>query len=118
RMPIMRQAGCTASEGSPKAASQKPGLLTPSAEQAGRGGRLLLAGVDQFAEDCPALAVELGELLLLDGGKVCRARVDLDPRQEERQLDVLDVRRLLHDVLPREIVAALLQDLRHQDRHV
>src|SRR5712692_70350 len=69
---------------------------------------LLLARVVNLAEERPALAVELGELLLLDGGEVGRARVDLDAGQQQRQLEVLDIGGLPHDVLPGEIVTALL----------
>src|SRR5262245_18025981 len=60
---------------------------------------LLPVGVEEIAEQHPALPVELRQLLLLDGREVHRARVDPDAGQEERQLEVLHVRRLLHDVL-------------------
>src|SRR5881296_1206897 len=43
---------------------------------------LLPARVVDLAEEHPALAVELGELLLLDRVEVGRARVDLDTREE------------------------------------
>src|SRR5204862_7624087 len=42
---------------------------------------LLLARVVDFAEEDPALAVEAGQLLLLDRVEVRRARVDLDAGQ-------------------------------------
>src|SRR5207249_12141108 len=97
---------------------------TPSeCVEAGAGGEgcrpppprytLLLAGVVDLAEERPALPVEPRELLLLDRVEVRRTRVDFDSRQEQRQREILDVRRLPHDVLAREVVAALLEDV-HQ----
>src|SRR2546421_9499862 len=86
-----------------------PGAFGPPSDRA-----LLLCGVVELAERGPALAVELGELLLLDGGMVGRARVDLDPGQQERELDVLEVLRLPENVLAAQVVAALLEDQRHR----
>ena len=85
---------------------------------AGQLRLLLPEGVEDLAEQGPPLAVEPGELLLLDRGEVGRARVDLDAGQQQRQLEVLEVRRLLHDVLAREVVAALLEHLGHRLGHV
>ncbi len=64
-----------------------PGAAPPSASAGDEGTarrRLLPEGVEQIAESHPALAIEAGQLLLLDGGEVGRARVDLDAGQEER----------------------------------
>src|SRR5688572_28930631 len=77
-------------------------------------GSLLLAGVVKLAEEDPALAVELRELLLLDRGVIGRAGVDLDARQQQRELDVLQTRRLLHDVLAAQVVSRLLQHVHHR----
>src|SRR5262245_38855282 len=89
------------------------GTSVPDGGRACRPKSLLLARVVHLAEQHPALAVELGELFLLDRREVGRARVDLDARQQEWQLEVLDVRGLLHDVLARQVVAALLDHVRH-----
>ncbi len=43
---------------------------------------LLLARIVELAEEDPALAVEPGELLLLDRVVISQARVDLDARQQ------------------------------------
>src|SRR6185503_4884839 len=66
-----------------------------------------------FGESYPGLPVELSHLHLLDRGVVGWARVDLDPRQQHRKLEVFEVRRLTHHVLPRQIIPTLLEYL-HQ----
>src|SRR6266403_4723970 len=50
---------------------------------------LLFRGVVNLAEVDPPLAVELGELLLLDRVEVRRPGVDLDTRQQHRQPEIL-----------------------------
>ena len=70
----------------------------------------------QVAEQLPALAVEFCELHLPDRAEIGRRRVDLHARQHHRQLEILDVGRLPHDVLAGEIVAALLEHLHHVRR--
>src|SRR6185312_15135010 len=82
------------------------------------GARRLLVHRQHVAEELPGLAVELGELLLLDRVVIGRAGVDLDTRQQHGGLEPLEVRRLLHHVLAREIVTALLQHLHHRRRFV
>ena len=64
-----------------------------------------------LAEQLPALALELHQLQLRDRRKVGRRGVDLDARQQAAKLEVLDARRLLHDVLARQVVAAGLQHM-------
>ena len=43
-------------------------------------------------------------------GDVC----DLDSRQQHRQLEILDRERLAQNILPRQIVAALLENMNHR----
>src|SRR5689334_7300076 len=69
--------------------------------------RPLLARHDR-AEPVPGFALEALHLQLLDRGEVGRAGLDLRAGQIDADLEV-EVRRLLHDVLSREIVAALPQ---------
>src|SRR6267378_8466079 len=78
---------------------------------------LLLRGVVNLAEVDPPLAVELGELLLLDRVEVRRPGVDLDTRQQHRQPEILQARGLLHDVGTRKIAARLLEHLNQSLRH-
>src|SRR5262245_44783479 len=66
---------------------------------------------DDFAEQHPALAVEAGELHLLDGIEVVCGCVVLDSRQQHRQTKVLQVGRLPHHVIACEVVAALPEHL-------
>src|SRR3984957_20140156 len=89
--------------------SEPPGACLMRALQA------LVAQIvgDDGAEQVPLLALEPHHLQLLDRGEVGRPGVDLDARQQRVGLEILQARRLLHDVLAREIVAALLQHL-HQ----
>src|ERR1017187_2197833 len=69
-----------------------------------------------LAKTSPFLAVEAGELLRLERREIGRTGVNLDPRQHDVELQILEVRRLFHHVLAREIVAALLQHLHQGDR--
>src|SRR5262245_12605358 len=72
-------------------------------------GVLLLA--EDLAEKLPGLAVEARHLHLLDRREVRRAGVDADAGQRRVGHEVLEARRLLHDVRPRQVVAGLLEHL-------
>src|SRR3954453_2021934 len=74
-------------------------------------------GADHVSEQLPLLALELLELKLADRREIGRRGVDLDARQQRLGAEVLQARRLLYDVLAREIVAALLQDLNQRLGH-
>src|SRR2546423_3199769 len=63
------------------------------------------------AEQHPLLAVEALELHRLDRREVVAAGGDADPGQQGVDAKALHVGRLLHDVLARQVVAALLEDL-------
>src|SRR5262249_37557129 len=63
------------------------------------------------AEQFPARAVEADHLHLLDRRKIARTGVDPDARQQHAQLEIFQIGRLPHDVLAREVVAALLEHL-------
>ena len=71
-------------------------------------------GVHDVAEQLPGLALEALQLDRLDRIEVGRAGVDRDARQQHRHFALLEVRRLLHEVLTRQVVAAPLQRLVHQ----
>ena len=71
-----------------------------------------LAGND-IAEQLPAFAVEFHQLHLLDRKEVVRAGADLDAGQQHFAGKILQARGLLHHILPREIVTALLENLNH-----
>src|SRR5262245_53023557 len=98
----------------PDSAEDSAELLRPEPRR-GPGPSLV---VDQSPEAHPALAVEAHELQLLDRIIVGRTGVDLDTRQQHRELDVAQVRRLAHDVLAREIVARLFEHLYQGGRRV
>src|ERR1700759_453125 len=66
-------------------------------------------GADDIAEAFPSLALEPLQLYRRDRGEIGRRRVNLDARQQARDLEVLHACRLLHDVLPGQVVAAVLQ---------
>src|ERR1700744_2656605 len=84
-----------------------------------RGIPKLIAQIagDDLAEQVPLLALEAHHLELADRREVGRRGVDLDARQQRVGLEILQARRLLHHVLAREIVAALLQHLHQRLRH-
>src|ERR1700727_1405181 len=63
----------------------------------------------QLAEQFPTLSVETGKLQLANGEVVAGRGVYFHARQQQWQFQVFDVRRLAHDILTRQIVAALLQ---------
>jgi len=56
-------------------------------------------------------AIETHHLHLRDWRKSGRADVDCDSWQQQSELQILEVGRLPHNILTREIVSALLQDL-------
>src|SRR5215813_9419025 len=68
----------------------------------------------QVAEQIPACAVEFAHLDLFERRKIGRRCIELDAGQRQRHDKVLEVRGLLHDVLARQLVAALLDDLRRR----
>ncbi len=80
-----------------------------------RGNRLThrsgTAGADHRAEDLPGAAGPAGELHLADGVEIGRARLHLDARQQDRDIEGVQIGGLPHDVPAREIPAALLQHL-------
>src|SRR5690242_443074 len=69
-----------------------------------------------LAEPLPGLAVETGKLHVLDREKLGGRRAHLDAGQQHGGGKV-EMRRLLHDVFSRQIVAALLQDLNQRRGH-
>src|SRR3954463_15074572 len=82
--------------------------------------RLTLAAdvaAQDLAEQFPSLALELLQLNLRDRREVGRAGVDLDAGQQATEFKPLDVGRLFHDVLTREVIAARLEDVDKSLRH-
>src|SRR3954468_2318383 len=73
--------------------------------------------VQDRTERLECLALELTHLHLLDRVEVRRAGVDLDARQRHPGFEILQASGLGHDILAREIVAALLQHLHQRARH-
>src|SRR5580658_7182339 len=71
-----------------------------------------------IAEARPGPAVPAHQLQRLDRMEVAGTGVDLDSRQQAGQFQILNIRRLLHDVLAAQIVAALLQGLNQRGRGV
>src|SRR5271167_4771517 len=69
---------------------------------------------EDVAELLPTRAVEGGELRLADRAEIVGRGINLDARQQHRQFEVLQVSRLLHDVVPRQVVTALLEHLNHR----
>src|SRR4029077_19123523 len=63
----------------------------------------------QVAEQIPALAVKSRHLHLLDRREIGRAGVGDDARKQHRHRDAMQIRDLFHDVLARQLVAALLE---------
>jgi hypothetical protein len=96
----------------------------PSGHQAGataalrrsegaEGAKCPLA-VDDAAETNPAGAVEAAQLHLLDRRVIGRARIKGDARQQHRHMDAVHVGRLMHQVFPRQLVAARGQQMHHR----
>src|SRR5262245_1980507 len=74
-------------------------------------GELCALGVHDLAEQFPALALEALQLHGLHRIVVGRAGADGDARQQARHAQLLMVGGLLHEVLVRQIVGAILQRL-------
>src|SRR6516165_7512057 len=76
----------------------------------GRSGPLLRRALvgENLPEQVPRLALEARQPHGLDWIEIGRARVDLDTLDDHRQLQVLHIRCLLHDVGAGELIAALL----------
>src|SRR5260370_13723562 len=72
-----------------------------------------LVGHDR-PERLPSLAVKTHHPELLDDAIVGRAGVDRKTGQQQIQPEILQVCRLPHDILARDVVAALPQHLYHQ----
>ena len=70
--------------------------------------------LDDVADRLPGGAVELHQPHLLDGAEVGRPGVDGNARQDDRAPVILQRRCLPHDVLARQIVAALGQNLKQR----
>ena len=66
---------------------------------------------DHLPEPHPLLSIELLQLDLFDDVVIGTAGVHADAWQQQRQLEVLEIGRLVHDVLAGEVVAALSEDL-------
>src|ERR1700680_844474 len=64
-----------------------------------------------IVEQLPAFSVEAGLAHHLERLVVGWACVQRDPRQKPGKRDVMKVRRLMHDVLARKVVAALLEQI-------
>src|SRR5690349_16470938 len=77
----------------------------------------LLLVRDHLAEELKLLAVEALELHRLDRCVVARAGADGDAGQQRLHAEALQARGLLHDVLARQGVAALLEHLLEGGRH-
>ena len=60
-----------------------------------------------IAEQLPGLALEAGKLDRLDRIEVGRAGVDRDAGQQQRKLQIVMIGGLAHDILTRQVVAAL-----------
>src|ERR1700712_5962877 len=71
---------------------------------------LLRVAVDDRAEQLPFLAGKFHHLNLLDRIEIRRRGLDADSRDIGVDLEI-HVRDYLHDVLPRQVVAAALQHL-------
>src|SRR3954453_689259 len=63
----------------------------------------------ELARDDPVVAVELEHIAVLDRAEILRRGVERDAGHQQRQRHVLQIGRLRHDVLTRQIVLALLQ---------
>ena len=79
--------------------------------------RARIDAAEHRAERLPALAGKPHHLHLLDRREVARAGVDDDAREQHAEPQALEVRRLPHHVLARELVAALREHLDEGLRH-
>src|SRR5260221_14113870 len=71
----------------------------------------ILLTAHHVTEEPPLLAVEALQLHRFERRVIVRAGVDDDSRQQRIEAQVFPVRRLLHDVLARQLVARLLEHL-------
>ena len=92
-----RQVGCIV-PAAPPPGPQKKGLGRLGGQALSVSGAELSAA-QHVAEQLPGLPVEALQLHLLDRREVVRRRIELDARQQHRQLEVVKARGLLHDVL-------------------
>src|SRR5258706_8336156 len=74
----------------------------------------ILLTAHHVTEELPLLAVEALQLHRFERRVIVRAGVYQDARQQRLEAQVLHVGSLAHDVLAREVVAALLQHLRER----
>src|SRR5919204_4887744 len=90
----------------------RPSIVTSSSSRPS-----LLLVRDHLAEELELLAIEALELHRFDRREVARTGADGDAREQRLDAEALQTRRLLHDVLARERVAALLEHLLERGRH-
>ena len=69
------------------------------------------ASLDQVPKQLPFITIESHHAHPLNGSVIFRASVDRDPRQKHPEFQFVKARRLLHDVVMREIVATALEHL-------
>src|SRR5216684_8732199 len=102
---------CVASSTRTPASAGAVGTVSPAPAL----GRCASPGsaTDDAAEQHPAFTIEALQLHLPDRVKIAGAGADENSRQHHRQLQIPEVLGLPHDVLPGEVVAALLQHV-HQ----
>src|SRR5690348_6696334 len=70
-------------------------------------------GADDVPKEMPGFALKLLQPELLDRSKVGCACLDRYARQQAVQLQALNTGSVLHDILTRQIITALLQHIRH-----
>src|SRR4051812_34000895 len=116
------------------ASAGAPATITPAAVESNRARRFTRIAAsslfwlfprshasDLAVQDRPErlerLALELTHLHLFDRVEVRRTGVDLDARQRHAGFEILQIGGLVHDILAREVVAALLQHLHQGARH-
>src|SRR3954471_10230759 len=71
---------------------------------------------DHSSKQHPALAVKTGQLYLLDRIEIGWTGIDLDTRQQHGNFEILEPRRLSHDIFVRQIVTALPENANHSLR--
>ena len=84
------------------------GALTPGAPPRRRPQAEITEPNSSHPLSGPAVQLQRADRVEVGG-----AGAELDARQQHRQFQTVQVRRLLHDVLARQLVAALLQHLHH-----
>jgi hypothetical protein len=79
------------------------------------GDKLFIDARESRFEDItdwlPRAALELNESQLFDRPKIPRSGADFDPGQKNGALVVFESRCLLHNVLTRQVIAALFEHL-------